>query len=393
MNLFSFKKKPYLSFVFDIRNISISIAVTKFENNKKPEIVYCQNFTIADQDIAVSKKYTTSMIKTLDRAILTARKNLVKIGNNTPIKKYFFFIGSPWSVSQSKMIKVIKEKAFNIDNNFLEKIVLSEEDRIEKEIENNSKGIDWEIIEEKVIQSKLNDYKIEKIYGKKTKDVEIDIFVSFSPKEILNKISSSVDSKLTKYQTNSCLLSSFAFLRDLYNDKNDFIYVDIDKNITDVCIVRDDIVFGIVSFPLGEKNIIQTISQKLKLSEEIVLSSINIKCHGKCEEKEHDKMEDILNVGMSKWFEKFNEIILKICSEKDLPRNIFIMPNTDLTKIFAERIKTNKDLELFKKFGIEVKTTLLEEKILDDLITNGKFFKNDPYVKMDVIFLNKNFNK
>lgn len=125
MNLFSFKKKSYLSFVFDIRDTSISVATTKFENNKKPEIIYCQNFKIDYQEDIESKKYTTSMIRTLDKAILTVRKNIIKIGFKGDIKKYSFFIGSPWSVSQSKTIKFIKDKVFNVDNSFLRRIILN----------------------------------------------------------------------------------------------------------------------------------------------------------------------------------------------------------------------------------------------------------------------------
>lgn len=393
MNLFSFKKKSYLSFVFDIRDTSISVAATKFENNKKPEIIYCQNFKIDYQEDVESKKYTTSMIRTLDKAILTVRKNIIKIGFKGDIKKYSFFIGSPWSVSQSKTIKFIKDKVFNVDNNFLRRIILNEEDKIEKEIENNSKGIDWKIIEDKIIQSKLNGYKTNKIYERKTKDIELDIFVSFVPQEILNKISSVVDNKTVKQQTNSCVLSSFSFLRDLYTDKNDFLYIDIGEIITDIYVVKDDVVFGIISFPFGEKNIIQSISKASKISEDIVLSSINIKCHGKCDPKEQNRLEHLISIGMSKWFDKFNNTILKICSENNIPQNIFILPNTSLIKTFAERIKTVGDLELFKKFGLDVKVTIIEESIFDDLITNSKFFKKEPYIKMDLIFLNKDFNK
>ena len=393
MNLFSFKKKSYLSFVFDIRDTSISVAATKIEINKKPEIVYCQNFKIDNRDIAIIDKYTASMIKTLDTAIITTRKNLVKIGDKSIIKKYFFFIGSPWSVSQSKLIKIIKEKAFYVDDNFLGKIILSEENRIEKDIENSSKGIDWKLIEDKIIQTKLNGYKVEKIYEKKAKDVEIDIFLSFASQDILNKISLTVDSKFTKQQISSCMLPAFTFLRDFYIDKNDFIYIDIGETITDICVVKDDVVFGTISFPFGERNIIQAISKISNISEDLVLSSINIKCSGNCDEKEYDKMEKLLNMGMYSWFEKFNDIIVKICSEKDIPKNIFILPNTDLSRIFSERIKTNGYLELFKKFGIEVNTLVLEENILDDFITNGRVFRKEPYIKMDLIFLNNNFNK
>src|SRR5690349_10229074 len=101
MNLFSFKKEPTLSFVFDIRDTYITVAAAKFEKGNNPELVLCQNFKIECQNPADHEKYLSSMLKTLDNGIVAVRKGLVKIGNKDKIGKYFFFVGSPWSVSES----------------------------------------------------------------------------------------------------------------------------------------------------------------------------------------------------------------------------------------------------------------------------------------------------
>jgi hypothetical protein len=393
MSLFSFKNKPTLSLVFDIRDTFISVAATRFEENKKPEIVYIQRFSLDVQDVKDTKKYFNNLTKTIDRSILFVRKSLSKIGNKDIIKKYHFFLSSPWSISQSKLIKFIKDKKFTIDNSLLQKIILGESDKIEKDIEYIKSGADWFLFEEKIIRSKLNGYQVERIYQRKAQDVEIDIFVSFLPQDLLLKLKTVIDVKKTKIEINSSILSSFTFLRDLYDDKNNFIYIDISSNITDVYVVRDDVVFGIISFPFGEKNIIQNISKKFKISEDIIYSLFTMKCHGKSDKTTKDKVEDYIEYGLQEWIENFDSTIVQICSESNIPKNIFVVSDSDFDKIVYNKIKKDFNINIFKKNGMSLKVDLIEESVVDSCLMNSNFFKNEPYVKMDVVFLNKILNK
>ncbi len=393
MSFFSFKKNTDLSLVFDIRDTFISVAATRFENDKKPEIVYIQRFSLDVEDTKDTKKYFNSLVKTIDKSIVSVRKSLSKIGNKDTIKKYHFFLSSPWSISQSKLIKFIKDKKFTIDNSFLQKIILGESDKIEKDIEYIKSGADWFLFEEKIIRSKLNGYQVEKIYQRKAQDVEVDIFVSFLPQELLLKLKTVVDVKRMKMDINSSILSSFTFLRDLYNDKNNFIYIDIASSITDFYVVRDDVVFGIISFPFGEKDIIKNISKKHKTSEDVVYSLISMKCHGKCDKATKDKVDEYIEYGLQEWTEKFDSTITQICSENNIPKNIFVVSDSDFDKIVYNKIKKDFNISILKKFGIDTTVELIEESVVDDYLFNGSFFKNEPYVKMDVVFLNKNLNK
>lgn len=390
MSFFSFKKNTDISLVFDIRDTFISVAATRFEKDKKPEIVYIQRFDLDVQDIKDTKKYFNSLVKTIDKSIVSIRKSLSRIGNKDIIKKYHFFLNSPWSISQSKLIKFIKDKKFTIDNSFLQKIILGESDKIEKDIEYIKSGADWFLFEEKIIRSKLNGYQVEKIYQRKAQDVEVDIFVSFLPQELLLKLKTVVDVKRVKMNINSSILSSFTFLRDLYNDKNNFIYIDMSSNITDLYVVRDDVVFGIISFPFGEKNIIQNISKKFKTSEDIVYSLFSMKCHGKCDKTTKDKVDEYIEYGLQEWTEEFDSTITQICSENNIPKNIFVVSDSDFDRIVYNKIKKDFDISILKKFGIDTTVDLIEESVVDGYLLNGNFFKNEPYVKMDVVFLNKN---
>ncbi len=396
MSFFFFKSKPSLSFVFDIRDTSISLAAVRFEIEKKPEIVLCRNFEIKYLKSEDHQKYVSSMIGTLDKAILSVRRDLVKIGNKEKIGKYYFFIGSPWCVSQSKTIKIIKDRPFEINNSVLQQIIVDEEFTTEKYIEEQTSEPNWKVLEEKIIQSKLNGYKIDNIFGKKTSSLAIELFVSFIPYEIKDKLSSYMDEKIgknIKRQNNSCILSSYSFFRDLYSNKNDFIYVDIGKLITDIYVVREDIIFGIASMPFGEENIIQTSLSRANLSRDIFMSHINIGQDKKFNLESHNKGEDLLRFGFDIWENKLKDTLLKICTEMNIPNNMIIIPNSIVSNILARELSNKEHNNQFEILGSKIEVFIITERVLNNFVLNGGVFANEPYVKMDLAFLDKLLRK
>jgi len=395
MSFFLFKNKPSLSFIFDLRDTSVSLAVARFERNKKPEIILCQDFELQNQDLKDHKKYIDSMIKTLDQAIVSVRKSLIKIGNKECIGKYYFFIGSPWSVSQSKTIKIIKDRPFEINNNVLKQIIIGEESNIEKNIEKETQEPNWKVFEEKIIQSKLNGYKIDNVFGKKASNLTIELFVSFIPFEIKNKIISFFSEKVGKNinkQINSCILSSYSFFRDLYSNKNDFIYVDIGKLITDIYVVRDDIIFGVASFPFGEENIIQTSLSKTNLSRDVFLSHIDIGQDKNFDLPSHNNGEDLLKTGFDFWEVKLKDSLSKVCNEMNIPNNLFVITNSVISSMLIQRFSGIEEKKQIEILGSKIEISAIGENIINDYILNSNFFTNKPYVKMDLVFLDKMLN-
>jgi len=396
MSFSLFKKAPSLSFVFDIRDTSVSIAVARFEIEKKPEIILCQNFELKQQDSNNHKKYLSSMIRTIDKAIISARRGLIKIGNKEDIGKYYFFVGSPWSVSQTKTIKIIKDKPFEINNRVLEKIIVGEEFALEKSIEEQTLEPNWKVLEEKIIQSKLNGYKIDDIFGKKTSNFAIELFVSFIPYEIKDKMSSYMDKRIgknIKRQNNSCILSSYSFFRDLYSNKNDFIYVDVGKLITDVYVVRDDVIFGIVSYPFGEEKIIQISQSKTNLPRDIFMSHLSVGQDKKFDLTSHNNGEDLLKSGFNLWKSKLKDSLSKICTEMNIPNNMFILTNSLISSILAKELSAVDNNKRFEILNSPIEVSAIGEGVLNNFILNGKAFANEPYIKMDLVFLDKIFKQ
>ncbi len=390
-----FKSKPSLSLVFNIRDTSVSVAAVRFEKEKKPEMILCQNFELKLSDSKNHKKYLSSMIQILDKSLVSIRKGLVKIGNKENIDKYYFFIGSPWVVSQAKIIKIIKDKLFEVNNNLLSQIIVGEEAIIEKKIEEDTRQIDWRVLEEKIIQAKLNGYKVDQIYGKKTQNLSIELFVSFIPHEIQDKLSFYIDEKIGKNirkQSSSCTISAYSFFRDLYPNKNDFIYVDIGKLITDVYVVRDDVIFGVISIPFGEENIINLSLTKTNLTRDIFLSHLNVGLDKKFDLDSHNNGQDLLKYGFDIWTTKLKYAMSKICTEMNIPNSIFIITNSTISNILVRELSDDKKDTRLEILGSKMEVLAMNEGMMNGFVVGAKNFPNEPYIKMDLVYLDKTIN-
>ena len=394
MSFFSSKNKPSLSFIFDIRDSSISVVAARFFTNKKPEIILCKNFEFTVAGLFNHNEHLLSMFSALDSAVVYAKQNLEKIEGEI-IRPYYFFLGSPWSVSQAKTIKIIKDKIFEIDNDVLKKIIFTEEVPIQKKIEDETSIPSWKTFEEKIIQAKINGYKIDNFFGKRTSNFAVELLVSFVPYEIKDKLSNYLNKKHRKdfeKQNHSFIMSSYSFLRDLYVDKNDFIYVNLGKLITDVYVVRDDVIFGIASFPFGEENIIETSLSKTNLSREVFLSHINIGQDQKFDMQSHNNTIDLLKSGFELWEEKLKESLSKICTEINIPDNLFIFTNSLISSILTREF-WNKNRKKLQILGSKIDISEIKEDVFTDFILNSQSFLKEPYIKMDLVFVDKIFKK
>jgi len=84
-----------------------------------------------------------------------------------------------------------------------------------------------------------------------------------------------------------------------------------------------------------------------------------------------------------------------VCKEIKMPKNIFIVANSGLAHFFVEESLRQRNIDLSKIFGKKMDMTVINEIIMNDLVSNGRIFPHEPYIKMDVVFINyiKDFYK
>ncbi len=125
------------------------------------------------------------------------------------------------------------------------------------------------------------------------------------------------------------------------------------------------------------------------LDENKILSYINMYCHGSCDTEVEKIVKRAAKASVKVWLEQLNRAISKLSSDIDIPKDIFIIENSNAIKTLFKEIR-NEGLKISL---VKTKIDFINESRIDDFVANGKSVKEEPYVKMDTVFLNKNISK
>ena len=213
------------------------------------------------------------MLKAFDSALQDIQKQGLSHLNftgwrNHGIRNVFYALSSPWCVSQTKIIKIKKDKPFEISIDSIEGVISGEE----KKFLSGDSTESSKIIEKKIIEAKLNGYKMTEIYGKKAKDIELAFFVTLAPEYVLKEVKDAGRKYFNFRSSNfhSFALSSFSAIREIYSDKENFMFIDVHGELTDLSVIKDSVLVENFSFPEG-KTFLREMYRKSFLFQEMNL--------------------------------------------------------------------------------------------------------------------------
>ena len=397
MSLFSFssdKNSEDVSVLFHIGSGSIFGHLVRLSKISKPEIIYATEAPISFQKDLNSERHFKLMIKAFDSVLKDIQKEGILHLNftglrNRRIKNAFYMLSSPWCVSQTKVIKIKKDKPFEIGSDSIESII-SEQEKKFLSIDSTEGS---QIIEKKIIEAKLNGYKMTEIFGKKAKDVELSFFMTSAP-EYLFKELKDTERKYFNFlssQFNSFALSSFSAIRDIYSNKENLIYLDVHEELTDLTIIKDSVFMESVSFPSGKNFFIRQVSEKMRISASEAHSLINLYADGNCDPATSVKIQTAVDFALKDWLERFHSALTSLSLNMYIPRTIFIIADDEISAFLVKKLKEEK----FSQFSMTEEffdVIVLDSKNLGEYCESNRNLKKEPIAEMECVFLNKVFN-
>jgi cell division ATPase FtsA len=251
------------------------------------------------------------LLKDMVRALKLAHEKIIKQGGAhlagtefkyIKINRTLYSFASPWAVTQTKTLSMKKAEPFEFTPELLTGLIKSQEDRFKKE--------SLEVIERRVIHTRLNGYEVHDPLGKKANSAEVSFFSGIVPKLVIDRIMDISHStfRLSKHiQVSSFPLISYSAIRDTFHGENDFICVRIDSRVSDISIVADGLIDESGSFPGGQNHIINVISRHLRMSKEETISFLKLYIVGNAESKLVEKFEPLLDRLMGDWVRSLRE--------------------------------------------------------------------------------------
>lgn len=387
MGFFLKSKKEELVFVFDIRSSSVGAAVFLLSKDGISKIIYSTREKIKLEDNLDFKRFFYLTCKALDIVV-----NKVCVKNFGKPKKIICVLSSPWYSSETRTISLKKNITFVFTNKLADSLIQKEISLFEEEYLEKYKHLDDKIklLEFRNMKILLNGYPSSEPLNQKIKDLEMIIYVSMAEEKILDKFKSIINKHFNfrDIKFTSFLMNSFAVARDIFVHEDSFLLVDIGGEITDISMVKKDILRSSVSFPLGKNFLIKGIKDGLACSFEEAQSYLSLYKDNHDLESFRDKVEPVLNKLRINWMQRFQESLAGVSNDISIPSVIFVTADQDLAEFFIDIIKK----EQFNQYSLtdsKFKVIFLNNQTLHGIITLENEFTKDSLLVLESIYISR----
>jgi hypothetical protein len=336
MGIFS-SNKPHLTTIIDVGSSSIGAATVLMYPNEKPKVLYSIRKEMAFQDNFRFERFVSSMLDTLEK--VTQELSHLPVPPHSD-RTFLCVFASPWYASQTRILKKTFDKPTKITENFLNDVHAKEIEAF-KEREMEIMGKDAVMLEIESIQTKLNGYETSNPFGKEALDFQTAIYFSISPHSIVQSVTEKIrrafHGKVLHFS--SFPFASFITMRDIFPDKN-FLLVDISGEVTDISIVRNNILQETVSFPLGKSFLIRKIVSEVGSTYPEAVSQFRMVSNSDLDESVAKKIKKAMEKAGEAWFAECQSVLSPIIDRQEiLPHNVFVTADEDVSSWFTDNIQ------------------------------------------------------
>jgi len=386
------KGKDKLAVVFDIGSGSVGGALVRFSKKPfdsaqgKPEILYTvrQPITLApDLDFNVFLSETA-------RSLEKVANSLDRVALGAPTEVHCF-LASPWYAAQTRTMTLSRNTPFTLTSKIITELACREVKNFElNNIERyQDLGENIRILEQEIMQIKLNGYKTINPFGRKTKDLEVAMYISLSPEKVLRELEYRIQ-KFFNYEIkfHSFPFATFVVTRDLFPAESGFLFVDIAGEITDLAKVSDDVLEESISFPYGKNFFIRSLSRGLNKDISESSSLLDLYLSGHAEKKTSGQVEQSLADPRGDWLRAFQDSLSEVSSRQPLPERIFLTVDADVAVLFKSLI----DQEQLHQYTVtqgRFNVTILEPRVFQPYCHAGNNAEYDPFLIIESIFINR----
>ena len=246
------------------------------------------------------------------------------------------------------------------------------------------------MIEYKNMKTLLNGYSLSSPVNKKAKQLEMTIYFSMSAERVLTSIEDTIfkffHNKDVKYS--SFALASFTVARDMFVESENFLLVDIAGEMTDISIIKKNVLSNSISYPLGRNYIVRGVAQKLHSSLSDAKTYISIYKDGHALVSLEKKVGPIIDILKNKWLAGFQESLMNISEDISVPSTIFISVDQDMKDFFSEIIK-HEEFHQYTLTDAQFNIIFLDTKSLHGIVSFRGDTKRDSFLIIGAIYINR----
>lgn len=380
-------KKPSLAVVFDVGSSSVGIAVVSLALGGKPKIIFTAREPMIFQENLKFDRFVSSMLEALGKASRALEHFTLPPHKG---KTFAVFFASPWYASQTRISK----------NSFLQPTVVADDllrDIQKKEVEDFQAleipklGKDAVVLEEETMQVKLNGYETAVPKGKTASTIQTSVYVSIVPKSIISAVTRKISGLFhhKDITSHSFSFASFIVVRDIFFHKKSFFFADVGGEVTDVSLIRDNVLQETRTFPVGKNALLRKIASGMNGSYDEALSYFTMTAGNALTEEQARRAKSFMDDARKEWLGGFQGVLEELArNDSFLPHDLFFSADTDVSKWFAENLEGHESPRLVladKTFTVR----FLDAVFLSSFCETTAGVVRDPFAMIEALFLSK----
>ena len=262
--------------------------------------------------------------------------------------------------------------------------------KIAKEGENGSFDKEQKaIIAEREIQKTLvNGYPVSYPVDKRANEFEMVVFLSAFPLQLIESVEKTCGRHFPGINPdfNSGTGVYFHVLRDFFPEEDNFIVAHISGEMTDVSVVKNDIITETISFPLGRNFIVRRLmSEAPGVTPAVALSMIKANADSGAAPKLSEKLAKILSEAEEDWVQLFADSMRDFAEDFFLPTKVYILAGDDSAKTFSDLI-TKKKLTVRGAGTPVLLAGEIGSALFDSSIEGGTLENRDPFLVVETYY-------
>jgi len=312
------KKPSKIVAVIDIGSADVSAALVSIKD-KRSEILFHTESIVPDQhEFNYDRR-----IRELSKAVKKTLEGLLRQGVRAP-DQYVCFLSSSFAVSQTKTLTYREDTPRPLSQKMLTGILKRGFDDFYSANTNSEE--DFYIIENKILEAKLDGYIVTDPLSRPAKEFKITQFLSGCPGEILRQFSRAIQSAghSDKITFHTYTLASFSALRDYPAGGNSFISIDVGGELTDVLVSVNGVLQENISFPYGLNRIKRDLVKARGLLQAEITSHLAMHQKGMLAQEAKEKLKYALRGVKKNWLTGLKEALSYASASSILPEKIIL---------------------------------------------------------------------
>lgn len=387
--IFSSAKSEDIILVIDVGSGSIGAAFVKANESQPPSVIATARRIIPFQERLNVQRFILLMQETLSLVLDDLTQNRLNI---SPVS-ILITLASPWHTSQTRMVHLEQPEEFLVTDKGLKQILENEGKLFisstatgdgPKELSDNT------MIESHVMEMKFNGYEVTKPIGRKTKVLDLSLYVTMAPQKIVDAFKQVVEKRWPhgRIVFHSFMFSAFSAVLDTFANAPSFIILDIAGEVTDIALIRDSVMLESISFPLGHRSFVRSAMRELALPHEAAQSEIDLYLEGKLTKERTALVDTVFTKTIRDWELLLVGALQQLSSQYPIPRTIYLLTNEEYVSHFSTAILSlsNKVLgENQEEFDVQILST----ELLSHLVASDNGICKDPFICVIIMMFEK----